>query len=62
MSLVKTTAHLTQNSPSQSYVTEREEGKTKDGKGSGGVEGRIGFFLYVLSLGGLLLPLSTSAG
>jgi hypothetical protein len=40
-------------SPSLGYVTERGEGKTKDG---GEIQGSIGFFPHALSLGYLPLP------
>jgi hypothetical protein len=49
-------------SPSLSYVTERGEGTMKDGVDIRGMQGVIGFLPYALSLGGLLLPLLTSAG
>jgi hypothetical protein len=49
--------YLTQNS----FMPERGEGKTMDGRGNAGVQGRIGDFPRVLSLGALFLPPRTAA-
>jgi hypothetical protein len=49
-------------SPRQSYLGEKRERKTKDGEENEGIQGRIGFFPYALSLGNIPLSPLISVG
>lgn len=49
--------HSKQNVSKPELLQRKGEGKTKDRKGKGAIQGQIGFFSYAMSLATLLFPI-----